>query len=403
LAPGWVPVSELACQSKALRQKWQGVVSVWLGVVLVVLLAMAGLVVDVGQVLVNKESMQKACDAAALAAATADSDPISRAANYYAHNAFPNLEVVPELTESGQGTWTYSVGADTLTITHPYSDAFVEDKGYMPSHLYHVSAVREVAATFAGLLGSHPHRASASAVGWRYHVSAPTPAIFSHRFTNSPYGIKWSGGSGTIEGDLVANWSVEISGSGHIVHGSVYYGQSYSLNGSGHDADGFFRLASPRDLPVLLSPSDFEPFTYVVNGDFHLTGDSGAIPPGVYFVNGDVIIDGSDYQAGGVTFVATGNIKVSGSGHYFTPARHDVLFYSLNNSSTGFTIDISGSGGYYEGACYAPNGAIQFSGSGNQVMQGSLIADRVAVTGNGFTLRPTKQTGASRTVGRLVE
>ncbi|MCX7599839.1 MAG: hypothetical protein N2512_13360, partial [Armatimonadetes bacterium] len=149
-------------------------------------------------------------------------------------------------------------------------------------------------------------------------------------------------------------------------------------------------------------PSDFQPYTYVINGKFHVKG-GGVIPPGVYFVNGDVTIDGSDYQAGGVTFVATGRIKVSGSNHYFTPARNNVLFYSLRSSGGGFDIDISGSGGYYEGTCYAPNGSIQFSGSGNQVMQGSLIGDRVAVTGTGFVLRATGQTGPSRTAGKLIE
>ncbi|MCX7599495.1 MAG: pilus assembly protein TadG-related protein, partial [Armatimonadetes bacterium] len=335
-----------------------GVVSAWLSIALVGLVAIMALALDAGQVLVNKEAIQKACDAGALAAATTDSDSISWAASYYAHNAFPNLDVIPRFTRASGATRTYSVGGDTLTITHPYTDNFTQGKGYSASHLYRVAATRSVPSTFARLLGSHMHSASASAVAWRYHVSAPLPAIFARRFTTAPYGIQWAGSKGVIEGDLVANWSVEISGSDHIIHGSVYYGQSYSLNGTGHDADGFFKLASPRDWPVSLSPSSFQPYTYVINGKFHIKG-GGVIPAGVYFVNGDVTIDGSDYQAGGVTFIATGRIKVSGSNHYFTPARNNVLFYSLS-SGGGFDIDISGSGGYYEGTCYAPNGSIQF-------------------------------------------
>lgn len=395
-------MTRLASKLKALRRRSGGVVLVWLGLAMFGLFAMTALVLDVGQVWVNKDAIQKACDAAALAAATAASDPVPTAAAYYAHNAFPDLDVAPTFASHSANTRTYSVGRDTLTITHPYSDSFTQSKGYTPSHLYRVSATRNVAAAFSSLLGTNLHTASATAVAWRYHLSAPLPAIFSHRFTTAPYGIQWAGSKGVIEGDLVANWSVEVSGSDHIVHGSVYYGQSYSLNGSGHDADGFFKLPGPRGWPVSLSPSDLEPYTYVINGDFHLKG-GGVIPAGVYFVNGDVVIDGSDYQAGGVTFIATGRIKVSGSNHYFTPARNNVLFYSLRTSGGGFDIDISGSGGYYEGTCYAPDGGIQFSGSGNQVMQGSLIADRVAVTGNGFTLRPTEQTGASRIAGKLIE
>lgn len=387
--------------SQRMRRKTYGVVLAWLSIAIVGLLAVLALAVDVGQILVHKEALQKACDAAALAAATAASAPIPTAAMYYAHNAFPNVNVAPTFAGSSANTHTYSVGGDTLTITHPYSDSFTEDKGYMSSHLYRVSATRSVAGPFAGLIGSNMHTASAFAVGWRWHVSPALPAIFSHRFTTAPYGIEWAGSSGVIEGNLVANWSVEIKGSGHIIHGSVYYGQSYSLNGAGHDADGFFKLPGPREWPVVFSPSNFEPYTYVVNGNFHVKG-GGVIPAGVYFVNGDVVIDGSDYQAGGVTFIATGRIKVSGSNHYFTPARHNVLFYSLR-SGGGFEIDISGSGGYYEGTCYAPNGSIQFSGSGNQVMQGSLIADQVAVTGSGFTLRATGQTRPCNVTGKLIE
>ena len=65
---------------------------------------------------------------------------------------------------------------------------------------------------------------------------------------------------------------------------------------------------------------------------------------GLYHVPCGVQISGSDV-AGQVTFAATGDIKVSGSGVSFTPFIDNLLF--LTTSTGTRVIDLSGSGHTY--------------------------------------------------------
>jgi hypothetical protein len=420
-----------------------------MGFALVALIGLMALAIDVGQVLIVKEQLQRASDASALAAATSHDDISSRALAFYTHNALPGVADTPTL----QGGNIYTIRNDTITITTPYSDAQTQAAGYAAADCIEVVATRRVSSVFGPLSGAAQRTVRARAVAWRHLVAGTLPAIFGHRQGASPAGFDWSGSGGEVRGDIVTNGAVRFTGSNHICHGDVLYGYGYTITGSGNYADHWIHLPSVRDWPLTppsIGPDDFGPFDYVINGNYSLSGSNKTIPPGVYSVNGDVSISGSGHIANGVTFVATGKISVSASGGTFTAARLGTLFYSSSTSSvsainvsgsgttyrgsmfadgkislsgsgttvttdrtdlllysrlstSSYALDVSGSGGSFNGTCFAPNGGIDYSGSSNHIMNGSLIADHVDSSGSGFTVIPLTNGGATHLAGKLIE
>ncbi len=425
-----------------------GIITVWLACALVAMIGFMALGMDVGQILVTKQQLQRACDASALATATGYDDIYSPALSFYMDNALPGVTTRPT-----SGGHTYTVGNDTLTVTTPYGDAQTQAFGYASDDCIEIVATRSVRSLFGALSGAPVRTVRARAVAWRHLVAGGLPAIFAHRQGPTPIGFRWTGSGGETRGDIITNGSVEFTGTNHVCHGDVLYGYGYVLNGNGNYADHWRKTPAVRDWPIdrpVLSVNDFAPFDYTIVGSYKLTGSNNTIPPGVYYVQGDVSISASTTIAAGVTFVATGKIKVSGSGSSYTAARNGVLFYStstdgplavdisgsnstfrgsifsagkvsLSGSGTTVTtdrsdvliysslvtganaIDISGSGGTFVGTCFAPGGGIDYSGSGSHIMNGSLIADHVDSTGTGFTVIPQATGSYAHMTAKLVE
>ena len=376
-------------------------VTVWVALILTALCLLAAIAVDSGQVAVTKARLQTAADAAALAAALADDDIYYTAAEYAKDNLLPGSDEQIELEGSDGDTYTYTFGDYTVTVESPYSDCKTNALGYDPDDLVKVEISHQVQPFFGSLGGQGPITVSAGAVALRYSTHVALPAIFAGETDPDEFGFRWTGAGSVVEGDVISNSRVKICGSGHIIHGTVYYGSRKQVTGCGHKIDGgFVKLSAPEDWPVDLDPSDLAPYDYYINGDYRVSGAGVTIPPGVYYVTGDVKISGSGIRAIGVTFIAEGKIHVSGAGHRFSPARDNVLFFTT--SSRLWSIDISGSGGSWEGLCYAPNGSIAFTGAGQLVQHGSLVALEVKITGAGFRLYPTEGGGSSRVSAKLV-
>lgn len=367
-----------------------------------VLLTCFGAVLDVGRLAVVKARMQARCDLAALAGAgqeqgTTNADIWDAAAGLYCANVtggeggleaqFQAHVDQPGVDGSPDGA-TYHVGDETVTVIHPYRDAYTDDHGWDPSSLTCVKARQEVEMLFLRVVGVGPVHVVARAVA-RGVPGGGQLAIFAHRTDEDPYGFKWTGSGGEIQGNAQSNSRVWFTGSAHYCTGWVEYRYRTTISGSGHQVDGGYIEGEIEDYPVNFTPADFEPYDYIVDGKFKITGSDHTIPAGVYYVKGDVDISGSNNHASGpVTFVAEGKISVSGSGMELTAARNDTLFYTLTGDNT-WDLDISGSGGRFTGLCFAPNGSIQYSGSGHNIYEGCLIGDKILVTGSDFVVHGT--------------
>lgn len=172
-------------------------------------------------------------------------------------------------------------------------------------------------------------------------------------------------GSGTLRGNLSSSVRIWCTGS-TIIHGDattpVWKGMSPG------NVTGTATTASVD--PIAIPDIDLTPYynEALANGEVY-TGDqhfsvSSTIQPvgGIMWVDGDLKISGSGNIIG--CFIATGYIKISGSGDQIKVGDYPAIV------SRDSYIDISGDGQFH-GLIYAPNGYINKSGSGDVV--GSII------------------------------
>ena len=111
--------------------------------------------------------------------------------------------------------------------------------------------------------------------------------------------------------------------------------------------------------------------------------NSGQLIPGVYCSTKKLTLSGSDVT-GNITLVSLEEVDISGSNSNLTPYWNNVLAFSEASFPKG--IDMSGSGGTWEGLMLAPNGLIEVTGSSNFSYSGSIIADRIHVSGSNFSV-----------------
>ena len=111
------------------------------------------------------------------------------------------------------------------------------------------------------------------------------------------------------------------------------------------------------------------------------------MPPGRYTVRISALAAGGAKVTGTVTLVAQGLLNVAGQDFDLTPFWNDVLLFSSDSSSNA--IDVSASGGHWEGLIMALNGRVQIQGSegsGGLEIVASIIADQVHISGSNFSL-----------------
>ncbi len=405
------------------RGSRRGIVTVWMALALTALCALLALALDIALLVSAKHELQVACDAAALAAATALPSGVEavreQALHYYTENLAPSRQSEAQLQSDTGSQAVYVVGQDTVRITTPYSDSYTSARGWAPGDLVEVRAERSLALPFAALLGMSEQTVVARAVA--YYARTTMPAIFARYEGSNKWGVEWTGSGGKIEGSIHSNTKVRFSGSGHHITGSIVYRYQLRITGSGHRIDGGSWEGSVEDFPLSITRSDIDPgvYDYVITGDFVLNGSGKTAAPGVYHILGDLHIAGSGHVADNCLFIVEGDAKINGSGHSlqnttiyaegridFSGSGHvisarveDIALFS--NYSGLRAIEFSGSGINSSGILYAPNGEIDFSGSGMLVQNGSLICQYCDVAGSGFTIRPT--TGSTFGAGRLVE
>ncbi len=214
--------------------------------------------------------------------------------------------------------------------------------------------------------------------------------------------LELSGSVNFFGGAVHSNSKIKINGSDNDFDGEVTFQCVIDISGSNNEFDpGWQDIDAIIDPPLDLTYDDFS-CDVEVNGDLDLNGDDSywndpgsktSLKTGTYCATGKIQLSGSDVT-GEVTLVARGELQVSGSDFTLSPDPNDpngVLLFSYANSSSA--MDISGSGGDWEGIIHAPRGTAKMQGSDNLTVTGSIIAKKVKVSGSDFTMQASLNSG----------
>jgi len=368
-------------------QARSGQVLVLVAVVLIGLVALLALVLDGGNLYLQRRRVQNAADSASLAGAyrvaeDASDSTVSATVTEYAvtRNGAGSASAVylPSGTQVGTGSIPPATTAVSVTVTQTVSTFFAGAVG-----LSQITVAGQAAAEFQ-TLGS-------GCGGF---------AVWAHSQTCSN-SIDWSGSGGVINGVVHSNAKVKVSGSGHTINGDCEYVTTYAQSGSGHHIT-YVQVSASPDYPVDFDILDYRPGGraalaaqavgkyYQHTGNWSTSGSGKTIPDGLHYCTGNASISGSGHT-GTFTIVAEGTVDISGSGHTFVQYIDGLFVFSNYERSgtpkcTNAICNVSGSGGTYTGVIFAPKGKISYSGSGQHITRGSLVGWAVDISGSGFTL-----------------
>jgi len=362
----------------------RGYVLVWLSVLLLTLMALASLAVDMGHVQVVKTQLRRAADAAAryaaagmpFGASTAQAWAVAAAGDNWADGS----SIVLDSTNDVEfGTWasgTFTPVANTNNAT----------------------AIRVTARRTAAR--SNPVRLSfASVIG---QSSCDVHAVTVVQFTagygvvglnsitmggNSSIGY-WSPSGSTVtgKGSIASNGNITLGGSTSI-DGDVRPGMSGTVSlGSSAHVNG---VTTP--LPAPLSYPNGSAGSYATTNDnANLTGSYWAAPTRDFNVNGSgtAFIPAGNYYVhnfgtasqatlwftGPATVYVTGNVNLGGATITSGGLPKNLQLVVIGSG----TVSVANNNSFY-GRIYAPQSAVQLSGTGD--IYGSVLGSAISMTG----------------------
>ena len=346
------------------NQKGQAVILT--SAVCLLLLVMLALVVDMGNLYLQKTKLQTAVDAAALAGA--QSLPGSTANARDAANQY--------MLNNGIATTA------TITFAESNSKIIVTVSQNVPTYFLRVIGTKTVAvgatATALNLGGSGSGGASPfdyalySAGPQTLEINQPAQGQYHGSFYSGG-NIKFPGGGIRVNGDVVAKGSVTgYNINGNSVHGSVIEGSTQNLALPDYKS-AISQMASVSGSVYTGSQSlsgKISGDTYVKNGDLRV-GDNPTSIKGSTFIMAD----------GNIT-VNAGNVKLTGGGQLF--------IYSTNGDVT-----INGGGTYNWSSSavvlYAPHGTAYAGGGGEQLAYASIVAQQILPNGGSIYFHKTNK------------
>jgi len=361
-----------------------GQVLIIVALALVALVTMLALVVDGGNLYLQRRHMQNAADAAALAAAY-------RLGDGWSDDTIQSTVIEYAITRND---------ADAAQAVYLSSKQTVGG-GYVPAEStgVRVHATRSVSSFFAGIIGMQKMTVAANAAAQfeERNNGCGGYVVWGHG-TDCKVTMDWSGSGGQLTGNVHSNGSVKVSGSAHIIDGICEYVTTVQDNGSGIT---FVQVDAADDYPIWWDVEDYRPGgraadeavedgKYFVHdcATWHIASSEHTIAEGLHYCHGDVKISGSS-QYGHITVVAEGRIDVSNSDGNYEYYCDGLLFFSNEHPSTALqcgtnVVSVQGSGGSFTGFTFAPYGAIKYSGSSNHTVNGGLIGYTVDVSGTDF-------------------
>jgi Flp pilus assembly protein TadG len=352
------------------------------------LLGFAGLAIDVGLWLHTRTKLQADADAMALAGAQElpDSTAVdTKAREWGTKNGVPSSEVL-----------TIVVNSTSCRTTPPATD-------------YVTVRLQRTQKTFLGsVLGVTDATLRACATA-RAQSGEGSYAIFANDSCPSVDTLEMSGSVNVVDGMVHSNCHLKIPGSTNDFNDDTTY-----CAGAACSNDGTLTVSGSGnsfDPPIAQSGLEPWPAPYDAYADFpcgtnragvagmdftsdtDLSSVAGAwldwptkkqLKPGVYCTTQKMTLRASDVE-GSVTLVAKKELNISGSNFNISAYWNDVLAFTESNSDSA--MDLSGSGGDWQGMILARYGRIKFQGSSNLSVSGSLIGDRVYLSGSTWSLQ----------------
>lgn len=347
---------------------------------LTVLLGFTAMAIDVGIIFHERRAAQNAADAAALAGVS----------------SLPPFSI-PGEAEKTAHDWAQRNGyengakATTVTVNYPYNNDATR---------LEVQIERPVDFIFGKVLGLDNTTISARAVG-QATSSVDATSAYAIFVINKDCGtsdpLEISGSEVDVTGAMHSNSKIKVGGSNNSFVGTTTHSCDFSNSGSNNTYTPAPRQTGNVDSPLDYVYSDF-PCNFTFNGDVDLASrpevwvndnpSSLQLKDGVICATGDLQISSPQGITGNVTLVAGDELKLSASDFNIKGYWKDVLAFSA--ASHDSAIDMSGSGGDWQGYIYAPTGRVKVQGQNGLSIKGSIIADRVSVSGSDFSIDSTR-------------
>jgi Flp pilus assembly protein TadG len=319
------------------RRAERGSVAVIVAVLLPVLVAIAGLVIDVGSWYETKAQLQTAADAAALAGAQ-------------------RLPGSPSSAQAAAQTLAAdNISGATVTPVTPYNGDSTEIQ---------VTVSKRASVSFASILGITAPTITASAVAQSVQTQGTGGFIYAASTACNAISIISSGKVSSTT--LWSNGGITAVGQAVNVTGNVDVASSSCPFPS--------QLTPPGATSVSAYPGWPEPLPTVAQGNFPSTCSSASIsiidsswlssnPPGIYCTTGTVSI----VNSGNMTFSGYEFVSESTS-----PAAISVVT-SGNTTFTGYCPSSCSSGGTPQTIFYATAGGVSFVNSGSGTFTGDVF------------------------------
>ncbi len=388
------------------RESEHGQVIVLFALCLIVMVAMAGVLVDGGRAWSDRRLAQSAADTAALAAAKAFSvsGPGVTAANEVAKaNGFAkDLVTCAGATQLDKGV---IVSRPPLSGPHSLANDPLHANDYVE-----VNVTRRMNTTFAAAVGQGCWLVSARAVAQLVPATPGGPTILALSTTcgGSDSGIHWNGHRTVVtQGDVISNGDIDMPGSGSVLLPGV---MTYQCN--------WFEHGNPANTATKVMTFASDPFTYTPTlGDFDcqdgplpakltLPADVNdpKIPPGTYCATDSVEIrsaKGTLPVTGNITLIAP-QVTFNADPMNLRPSENGngVLAWATGDASSAINFKAEGEWG---GILYAPNGGIHVTSKANSVVEGNIWGRNVDLGGDDWSIAGPKGSALSTAIVKLVE
>lgn len=315
---------------------------------LTVILSVGALVLDIGNVILERQNIQNAMDSASLAAAyeLPDTDKAEETALYYAQKNGMDPENV---------TVTFNETNTAVKVTTDKTVYFFLAKvlGYkgVDTETYSVAEMGSIGEAFNYTLFSGSKNDALTMNGSQMSITGS-----SHSNKN----FIANGSKLTITGACEAVTTITVNGSNININNRLPNSPVIEMP----DFSEILRLQAEKAGQVFIGNKTFNGSN--INIDAPL------------YVDGNVTVNGSRFSGKGCV-LATGNITFNGS-NLNASTSDAVCFYSKSGN-----ITVNGSNAQLDGIIYAPNGSIIMNGS-NQTVHGRIIGRTLIFNGSNLNI-----------------
>lgn len=355
-----------------------GQIIVVMAFLMIAMIAMLGLAIDGGGLMLLNRDVQNAGDAAIVAGT-------------YAICSGGNNTQIIDAARTAAKDQGFVHGVDGVTVD--VDPNFTPPGGAVAGVQYvevEINAPKE--SYFIHIVYTGALNVNTSSVGRCNQPSSSTEPYFDYTDhamvalgSTCSWDVNATGSSMTFDGSIYSNGNLKVNGSGGgsvTINGTVTY--TGDLNSNGMTINP---ASSPVDtnnpLPLSAFPPLFDINDYVpssakaiaAGSDYHYYASGHTFKnetmEGLYYVDGDVTMNKISVGAKGITVVMTGSLSMQNNvkNQDFKPYIDTLNFFTTQtnhncNSSSG--LKVAGSSNVFSGIFYGPDTTVQMSGSNNQ-------------------------------------